>query len=89
MSKYDEIRESVKALRELGLSKEALAPILKWVDDNESFPIIENILPCGIWGNCVHGAGCIMTSFKSENKGTVPEIVFVDGIPECKTFKRG
>jgi hypothetical protein len=45
---------------------------------------------CNDWNNCIHGAGCNLSTFNYENKPKEdPDIVFENGIFYCKTWKKG
>ena len=54
----------------------------------EPTAIVPEMVKCQKWGNCVHGAGCLLSNFQSENK-KMPLVVIIDGVPHCYTFKKG
>ena len=45
---------------------------------------------CKDWGNCIHGAGCTLSTFNFENEPKEdPKIIIENGILYCKTWKKG
>lgn len=62
----------------------------KTTKPHDSIPlfITAKELSCPDWGNCVHGAGCQLSSFVSDSK-KMPNIDVIDGGFNCYDHKRG
>lgn len=50
---------------------------------------IAPLVECTIWGDCIHGAGCELSTFQREDRKKMPPVVMMDGIPHCYLFKKG
>lgn len=46
-------------------------------------------IKCDKWNHCVHGAGCMYSSFPAEREKTYPPVIIVEGEIKCLKFKKG
>jgi len=56
--------------------------------DDRKPEAITNQIQCEIWMYCVHGAGCLLSPFDSEDK-KMPLLTIEDGKPVCQDVRRG
>lgn len=46
-------------------------------------------IKCSEWSNCIYGAGCKLSTFKSDDKKKDPDVTIVAGVVFCRDFKKG
>lgn len=51
--------------------------------------IMDGTIECKIWGICVHGAGCKLSTFDYSGEKKMPLVIIHEGIPVCYDYKRG